>query len=114
MKLSGKVHEVGTTQQVSENFSKRNLVIEYSENPSYPEYINFELHQDKTALADSLKSGDNVEIEFNLRGRPWTDKAGKTSYFNTLVIWKLSSSNTTGYVPASLPSTPGESDDLPF
>lgn len=114
MKLTGKVHEVGAVLQVSDSFKKRNLVVEYAENPNYPEYINFELHQDKTSLGDSLAPGDEVELEFNLRGRPWTDKAGKTSYFNTLVIWKLSSTKSPAYIPADLPAVPGEKDDLPF
>lgn len=89
MELKGKVHEIGATQQVSDTFTKRSLVIEYAENPTYPEYIQFEAIQDKTALLDGLKAGDEVEVSFNLRGRPWTNKEGVTSYFNSLVIWKL-------------------------
>lgn len=89
MQIKGKVHEVGTEQQVSETFKKRDLIVEYAENPQYPEFIKFEATQDKTALFDGLKAGDEVEVNFNLRGRPWTDKAGKTSYFNSLVVWKL-------------------------
>lgn len=95
MELKGKVHEVGTTQQVSDKFTKRNLIIEYAENPTYPEYIQFEAQQDKTALLDGLKEGDEVEVSFNLRGRPWTNKEGVTSYFNSLIIWKLSKSDGT-------------------
>lgn len=122
MELKGKVHEIGALQQVSETFKKRDLIIEYAENPTYPEYIRFEALQDKTALFDSLKPGDDVEVSFNLRGRPWTDKAGKTSYFNSLVVWRInaltnaaSSPAAPQYAPpADLSSAPGEDDDLPF
>ncbi len=93
MELKGKVHEIGALQQVSETFKKRDLIIEYAENPTYPEYIRFEALQDKTGLFDSLKVGDNVEVSFNLRGRPWTDKTGKTSYFNSLVVWRINTLN---------------------
>lgn len=122
MELKAKVHEVGSTQQVSETFKKRDLIVEYAENPTYPEYIRFELLQDKCPLADSLKPGDEVEVFFNLRGRPWTDKAGKTSYFNSLVIWRLnvvagapSQTSQPAYAaPVDISNTPGQDDDLPF
>ncbi|MBE9598861.1 DUF3127 domain-containing protein [Pedobacter sp. MC2016-24] len=122
MEIKGKVHEIGALQQVSETFKKRDLIIEYAENPTYPEYIRFEALQDKTALFDSLKQGDDVEVSFNLRGRPWTDKTGKTSYFNSLVVWRINAltnsaagAPTPQYAPpADLNSAPGEEDDLPF
>ncbi|ACU02423.1 MULTISPECIES: DUF3127 domain-containing protein [Pedobacter] len=122
MEIKGKVHEIGALQQVSETFKKRDLIIEYAENPTYPEYIRFEALQDKTALFDSLKQGDDVEVSFNLRGRPWTDKTGKTSYFNSLVVWRINAltnsaaaATTPAYAPpADLNSAPGEEDDLPF
>lgn len=119
MELKGKVHEVGELQQVSETFKKRDLIIEYAENPTYPECIKFETMQDKTSLLDSVKTGDEVEVSFNLRGRPWTDKTGKVSYFNSLVIWRVnkigSATTASQYAPpADLISNPGEEDDLPF
>ena len=123
MEIKGKVHEIGALQQVSETFKKRDLIIEYAENPTYPEYIRFEALQDKTALFDSLKPGDEVEVSFNLRGRPWTNKEGVTSYFNSLVVWRLTAlTNTAGAAPAApqyaapadLNASAGEEDDLPF
>jgi len=122
MEIKGKVHEVGATQQVSETFKKRDLIVEYAENPTYPEYIRFEALQDKTALLDTFKAGDEVEVFFNLRGRPWTDKTGKTSYFNSLVIWRSNAiaagapaAATPAYAaPADVSNAPGEDDDLPF
>ena len=122
MELKGKVHEIGALQQVSETFKKRDLIIEYAENLTYPEYIRFEALQDKTALFDSLKTGDDVEVSFNLRGRPWTDKTGKVSYFNSLVVWRINAlTNTAGAAsappyatPADVNSAPGDDDDLPF
>lgn len=121
MELKGKVHEVGETQQVSETFRKRDLIVEYAENPTYPEYIRFELIQDKCPLADSLKPGDEVEVFFNLRGRPWTDKTGKTSYFNSLVIWRLNaiasgapSASTPAYAEPVNITAEEENGDLSF
>ncbi|WP_407430603.1 DUF3127 domain-containing protein [Arcticibacter sp.] len=119
MNIVGKVHEIGATQQVSETFKKRDLIIEYAENPTYPEYIKFESMQDKTSLFDKVKVGDTVDVHFNLRGRPWTDKAGKTSYFNSMIVWKLDvsaqGSEAAQYAPPVDLNVPaGDSGDLPF
>lgn len=121
MEIKGKVHEIGAVQQVTETFKKRDLIIEYVENPQYPEYIRFEATQDKTALFDTVKPGDEVEVSFNLRGRPWTNREGVTTYFNTLSVWRLTALTNTAMpaaqpafaAPADLNAT-AEEDDLPF
>jgi len=112
MEIQGKIFEIGAVQQVSEKFSKRDIVIEYAENPSYPEYVKFELTGDKVDIIDPYKVGDAVGIHFNLRGRPYTDKQGKTSYFNSLVIWRL----TAGEAQPEMEAAGGIDDgqDLPF
>jgi len=58
---------------------------------------------------------------FNLKGRPWTDKAGKKTYFNSLQLWKVnvlsggSAAAAPEYAaPVNLSAAPGEDDDLPF
>ena len=123
MEIKGKVHEIGAIQQVSETFKKRDLIVEYAENPTYPEYLKFEAIQDKTALFDTIKVGDEVEVSFNLRGRPWTNKEGVTSYFNSMHVWRLTtlsnsgtSSNVTPELvnPVDVSTAAGEDDDLPF
>ena len=73
-------------------------------------------------MFDVLKPGDEVEVSFNLRGRPWTNKEGVTTYFNSLVVWRLTQlTNTTGAAaapayaaPVDLNTPAGEEDDLPF
>ena len=122
MEVKGKVHEISQIITVSEKFKKRELILEYAENPTYPEYVKFEAVQDKVNLFDNIKVGDNVELFFNLRGRPWTDKTGKTSYFNTLSVWRLTplgaaegASAAPEYAtPVDISSAPGDDDDLPF
>ncbi|MBC7416601.1 MAG: DUF3127 domain-containing protein [Pedobacter sp.] len=122
MEIKGKVHEVGEIQQISETFKKRDLVVEYAENPQYPEYLKFEALQDKTGLLDSYKVGDEVEVFFNLRGRAWTDKMGKTAYFNSMVVWRINALSAAAGAPNTPPlaqpvdvsTASGEEDDLPF
>lgn len=120
MEIKGKVHEVTATYQVTESLKKRELILEYIENPQYPEYLKFEAIQDRVNLLDNVKPGDDVEVFFNLRGRPWTDKTGKKTYFNSMQLWKINLLSATGAkttpeyaAPADLSSTP-EDDDLPF
>lgn len=120
MDIKGKVHEISPVQNVTETFKKRELVVEYAENPQYPEYIKFEALQDKVNLFDAVKVGDQVEVFFNLRGRPWTDRNGKTSYFNTLVVWRINVLSGTQeesapqFAPPIDISSAPEDDDLPF
>ena len=129
MEIRGKVHEIGDVQQVTDTFKKRDLIVQYAENPQFVEYIRFEATQDRTSLFDNLSVGEDVEVSFNLRGRPWTNREGVTTYFNSLVAWRVNKvaaapaeAPTAGYsTPA--PSTPptvdisaddGKDDDLPF
>jgi len=90
MNLQGIVHEVGNTEQVSDKLRKRELIIEYAENPQYPEFIKIEAINDRCDLLDNVRQGESVSVDFNLKGRPWTDKTGKKTYFNSLQLWKIS------------------------
>ncbi|WP_069659543.1 DUF3127 domain-containing protein [Arcticibacter eurypsychrophilus] len=121
MDIKGKVHEISPVMNVTESFKKRELVVEYAENPTYPEYIKFEALQDKVNLLDSMKVGDQVEVFFNLRGRAYKDKTGKTGYFNSLIVWRVNvlngetpESNTPEYAPPANFNAAPQDDDLPF
>lgn len=122
MELKGKIFEISDVMEISSSFKKRELILEYAENPSYPEYLKFEAVQDKCALLDGLTVGSQVEVSFNFRGRPWTDKSGKTAYFNSLQLWKIKtledskmeSSILPGQTPFEIPSGEEIENDLPF
>ncbi|NGF55638.1 DUF3127 domain-containing protein [Parapusillimonas sp. SGNA-6] len=126
MEIRGKVHEIGAVQQVTESFKKRDLIVAYAENPQFVEYIRFEATQDRVNIFDNLSIGEEVEVSFNLRGRPWTNKEGVTSYFNSLVAWRVTklantaqaAASTPGYAdmpaPVDISSSGADDDDLPF
>jgi len=70
-----------------------------------------------------LNAGDDVAVSFNLRGRPWTNKDGITSYFNSLVAWRVNkvtggqqaaAAQYSAPAPADISSDNNEEDDLPF
>jgi len=124
MNISGKIIEIFDIQQVSETFKKREFVIEFAENPSYPEYLKFEMIQDRIELLTPFKVGDEININFNLKGRKWTDPEGKTKYFNTLQAWRIEESGApaakedvtgaSGSTPPDWTDGSEETDNLPF
>ncbi|MFC3353742.1 DUF3127 domain-containing protein [Sphingobacterium zeae] len=124
MEIRGKVHEIGVIQQVTESFKKREMVVAYAENPQFVEYITFQATQDRTTIFDNLQIGQEVSVDFNLRGRPWTNREGTTTYFNSLVAWRvtpLTTQNSGGNTqpnyndyPAPVDLTGSDDDDLPF
>lgn len=126
MEIRGKVHEIGATQQVTESFKKRDMIVAYAENPQFVEYIRFEATQDRVNIFDNLSVGEDIEVSFNLRGRPWTNKDGLTTYFNSLVAWRVTklaagagaqAAATPGFAdmpPVDISSSGADDDDLPF
>ncbi len=89
LSISGSILEISDVQQIKETFKKREFVLELTENPQYPEFIKFELIQDKCTLLDAYKVSDRVTVHFNLKGRKWTDREGKVVYFNSLQAWRM-------------------------
>lgn len=118
MEILGVVKVVTPTVELSEKFKKRDLVIEYAEDPKYVEMIKFEAHNANCDKLDELREGDAVTVHFNLRGRAWTNKEGVTSYFNTLAAWKVDINQTAANVAPKLQpvdiSVSQSEDDLPF
>lgn len=91
MELTGKVKVVKPTQQISDNFAKREFVI--TTNDQYPQSIQLEVINDKCSMLDNLAVGDNVRCSINIRGREWTNKDGETKYFNTIQVWRIEQVN---------------------
>jgi single-stranded DNA-binding protein len=89
IEVTGKLHTINETKQVSERFSKREFVVELADNPKYPQLVLFQLTGDRCAQLDEHKVGDEVRIEFSLRGREWRSPQGELKYFNSLDVWKL-------------------------
>lgn len=114
--ITGRLHLVKPTQVVSDKFSKREFVIETTE--QYPQQVQIELQQDKCGLLDGYQVGDTVTVDYNVRGRSWQSPSGEVKYFNTLQAWKISRdaqaapavhSTTLADVPTSNPA-----DSMPF
>lgn len=118
------------TQRVSDRFQKREFVLTTEANTPYPQHVSFQVTQDKCSLLDAYREGDELRIQFNLRGREWNGPQG-VKYFNTLEAWRIERSNSgaPGAAPSqaaprqsseSTPASPvfnsdiNDNDDLPF
>lgn len=130
MEVSGSIRKIEETKQITDTFKKRSLILTTEE--QYPQHLNIEFVQDKTALLDAYNEGDKVKISINLRGREWTSPQGEVKYFNSINGWRIdkeaaggaapadagaapASQNTATPTPPSMPPLDGaEEDDLPF
>ena len=119
----GKIKVLGNTIQVSDKFSKRELVVTTEE--QYPQHILIEFAQDKVALLDKFKVNDNVKVSINLRGREWVNKEGESKWFNSIQGWKIESFESSEEAPkeekykgkkeyTETLAKEFEEDDLPF
>lgn len=120
MEVIGKVRMVDTTKEVGNNgFRKRDIVVTTEE--QYPQHISIQFVQDKVSLLDAFKTGDDVRVSINLRGREWVNPQGETVYFNTIQGWKIESTsnaeNSNNNIPDPVQNTQNsneENDNLPF
>lgn len=123
--ITGKLIEKYAIVQVNDRFKKREFVIESKESNNgmdFKDFIKFQLTQDKCNLIESIQTGEEIKVSFNIRGNKW-EKDGKTSYFNNLDAWRIEKSQGKNQalneesIPApSIEDMPieDESDDLPF
>lgn len=123
MVIEGKLHAKFEVVQITDTFKKRDFVIEYVDNPLYPQYVQFQTVQDRVSLIDGYNEGDKIEVTFNLRGREWTNPQGEKKYFNTLEAWRVQKVESAANAPGADGDKPvydmadissDASDDLPF
>lgn len=123
----GKLYKKFDTAQVTGTFKKREFVIELD--GAYPQFISFQLTQDRCGILDSYNENDRIKVSFDLRGREWTSPSGEVKYFNSLNAWKIAAATAEaaeGAAPTppeqgSFPSAEAkteqnfdDNDDLPF
>ncbi len=123
--ITGRVTAIFPTKQVSEKFSKREFVLEIADG-KYPQVCLFQLTGDRCAQLDGVKVGDEVRVEYSLRGREWKSPQGELKYFNSLDVWlveltKGASKDRDSGGQSNMPQTGyggaasgGIDDDIPF
>jgi hypothetical protein len=121
MNVQGKIKLIGETQTFGSGFTKRQLVVETTED-QYPQVISIDFVKDKCDILDKYQVGQSVDVSVNLGGREWINPQGEAKYFNSLTGWRIESlaqaapsqiSPTEQFQP-SPDLTSEEPDDLPF
>lgn len=118
--LTGKLVSKFETVQRTESFKTREFVIEKSEDINgrvITNYVKFQCVQDKTSMPDRFNIGDEVKVQFNIKGSKW-EKDGRVNYITNLDAWRMESiklSQGNGNEPNYNDIPPSEVvDDLPF
>ncbi len=118
--IEGTLHKKYDIESKSSSFQTREFVI--ATEGTYPQFVKFQLTQDKCGVIDRFNEGDRVKVSFDLRGREWQGK-----YFTNLNAWRVDAAGQTQGMTApgreAPPVTeapdfnnglPNDFDDLPF
>ncbi|MBA4141083.1 MAG: DUF3127 domain-containing protein [Segetibacter sp.] len=118
--ITGKLIARFDIVQRNENFKTREFVIEKTEDAngrSFTNFIKFQCVQDKTAMPDRFNIGDEVKVQFNIKGSRW-EKDGRTNYITNLDAWRMESlklaQNNDSQVNYNDIPPANVVDDLPF
>ena len=119
MQIQGKIHAAFEAEQVTERFRKREFVLELDAASRYPQYVMFQLTGDRCGELDGYGAGDEIKVEFSLRGREWTSPKGDVRYFNSLEVWSIDRIGDAAAVSSPTgqgdePPPPSDDDDIPF
>lgn len=112
--FKGQVVHVGQTEQVSDKFRKRLLVVTDNDD-KYPQEVPFEFTQDNVDKLNAVKVGDTVDVSYNLKGNKWKEK-----WYANVTGWKVDVLSSSGGSPAAKSTSDKEAafeeanDDLPF
>lgn len=90
--VTGNLYKVFESQSKSETFQTREFVIKLDGN--YPQFIKFQLTQDRCDLIDKFKEGNDIKVSFDLRGREWNEK-----FFTNLNAWRIEAAAETNATP---------------
>jgi len=115
--------------QRTESFRTREFVIEKTDDVNgriINNYIKFQLVQDRCNFIDKYNDGDNIKVNFNIKGSKW-EKEGKVNYITNLDAWRIEGSAVNPVTPPPIDKTPDYNtsqeklnpspevvDDLPF
>jgi hypothetical protein len=120
--ITGKLIVRFDTVQRNENFKTREFVIEKTEDTngrSFTNFVKFQCVQDKTSMPDKFNIGDEVKVQFNIKGTRW-EKDGRTNYITNLDAWRMESvklgqsNENSGEVNYNDIPPSDNVDDLPF
>lgn len=102
---SGKIKMIGEVQKFPSGFTKREFVVTTAD--KFPQDLKFETVKDKCAMLDSFRLGDEVQVNFDIRGNEYNGK-----YFVNLSCWKVQNASGAD-APSSRDSGPAHGKSAP-
>ena len=117
MEVQGKIKIIGEIKTYgAKGFRKAELILDVTEKPEYPQFVNLEFTQDNTDLLSKFKVGDSVKVSINLGGREWVNPQGEAKYFNSITGWRIEATGSDAKEIATVGTFVAEEaqDDLPF
>lgn len=103
--ISGKIKLIEETQSFSSGFTKREFVVTTND-AKYPQDIKFEIVKDKCSLLDNFSAGQDVNVNFDVRGNEYNGR-----YYVNLNCWKIQAAGG-GNAPQGQPAA--AASDNPF
>jgi len=131
LEVTGKLLTKFPTQSIKENFSKREFVLELTDEGAngmvYTNFASFQLVNTNCNVIDQFNEGELLKVSFNIRGNRW-EKDGNVRYITNLNAWRVERANSPASVgsygtptppPAQSSAGPASTtdqaaDDLPF
>lgn len=83
MEITGRVHKLFPTEQISDKFSKRVVVIE-TKDGEYTQTIPVEFTQKNIDKINNVSEGQEVTVAINLRGNEYKGK-----FYSSIQGWKI-------------------------
>ena len=80
--IEGDIVKIFDTEKKTDTFQTREFVIKTE--GQYPQFIKFQLTQDRCDIVDKYNVEQRVKVSFDLRGREWNEK-----YFTNLNAWRI-------------------------
>lgn len=113
--IKGTLEAIFEVQIFQSGFQKREFLIKTHE--QFPQIIKLELTKDKCSILDAFKQGQQVSVDFNLRGSEYNGK-----HYVNLTAWRVSANSedaiantaTEARVNAAPKVLDHIDDDLPF
>ena len=106
LQVTGTITKIFELQQISDKFTKQEFIL--TTPGEYPQPIKFECTQNRCDQLAHKEEGQTATVHFNLRGREWTNKEGKVSYFVSLQPWKIEAE------AVNTPTETVDNETLPF
>lgn len=109
--LKGTLKVVKDEQVISDRFKKREFVVMIDEESQFPQPILCQFTQDRCSNLDGFTSGEQVKVDFYLKGREWSSPSGEIKYFISADAWSISKLDASAENKAVAP--PADSSEVP-